>query len=93
MARLAFTASGLSVTGIILTAGMSLFPFVMPSSLDAKSSLTLWDAVSSHKTLGLMFWMVLIFLPIIILYTGWVYRVVRGKVTARHIHENEHTAY
>ncbi|BEV16381.1 cytochrome d ubiquinol oxidase subunit II [Herbaspirillum sp. DW155] len=92
-ARLAFIASGLSVTGIILTAGMSLFPFVMPSSLDAKSSLTMWDAVSSHKTLGLMFWMVLIFLPIILVYTGWVYRVVKGKVTARDIHENEHTAY
>ena len=92
-ARLAFIASGLSVTGIILTAGMSLFPFVMPSSLDAKSSLTLWDSVSSHKTLGLMFWMVLIFLPLIILYTGWVYRVVKGKVTAKDIHDNEHTAY
>ena len=52
--RLAFIASGLSVTGIILTAGMSLFPFVMPSSLDAKSSLTLWDSVSSHKTLKLV---------------------------------------
>ncbi|MBS4685554.1 cytochrome d ubiquinol oxidase subunit II, partial [Klebsiella pneumoniae] len=85
--------SGLSVTGIILTAGMSLFPFIMPSSLDAKSSLTLWDSVSSHKTLGLMFWMVLIFLPLIILYTGWVYRVVKGKVTAKDIHDNEHTAY
>jgi cytochrome d ubiquinol oxidase subunit II len=92
-ARLAFVCSGLSVAGIILTAGISLFPFVMPSSLDAKSSLTIWDAVSSHKTLSLMFWMVLIFLPLILIYTGWVYRVLRGKVTLKDIHDNEHTAY
>ncbi|MFL9924932.1 cytochrome d ubiquinol oxidase subunit II [Herbaspirillum lusitanum] len=91
--RMAFVSSGLSVTGIILTAGTSLFPFIMPSSLDARSSLTIWDAVSSQKTLGLMFWMVLIFLPLILVYTSWVYRVMRGKVTLKHISDNEHTAY
>lgn len=89
----AFLASGLSVTGIILTAGASLFPFIMPSSLAPGSSLTIWDAVSSHKTLGIMFWVVVIMLPIIMLYTSWVYRVMRGKVTLRHIEDNEHTAY
>ncbi|MQQ99990.1 cytochrome d ubiquinol oxidase subunit II [Glaciimonas soli] len=92
-ARLAFVASGLSVTGIILTAGTSLFPFIMPSSLDPNSSLTIWDAVSSHKTLGIMFWVVVVMLPIILLYTAWVYRVMRGKVTSKDIHDNEHTAY
>lgn len=89
----AFLASGLSVACIVLTAGVSLFPFIMPSSLDPNSSLTVWDAVSSHKTLGIMFWAVVIMLPIIILYTGWVYRIMRGKVTLAHIRENEHSAY
>ncbi len=89
----AFLASGLSVACIILTAGVSLFPFIMPSSLDPKSSLTVWDAVSSHKTLGIMFWVVVVMLPIIVLYTGWVYRIMRGKVTLAHIRENEHSAY
>jgi len=92
-AKLAFISSGVAVAGIILTAAISLFPFIMPSSLDPRSSLTIWDAVSSHKTLGLMFWMVLIFLPLILLYTAWVYRVVRGKVTVQHIADNEHSAY
>jgi len=91
--KLAFVSSGLAVTGIILTAGTSMFPFIMPSSLDPRSSLTIWDAVSSQKTLGIMFWLVLIFLPIILLYTGWVYRVISGKVTLKDIADNEHTAY
>lgn len=91
--RIAFLSSGLSVACVILTAGVSMFPFVMPSSLDPNSSLTAWDAVASHKSLGLMFWVVLIMLPIIVAYTSWVYRVMRGKVTLAHIRENEHSAY
>ncbi|MDY7547990.1 cytochrome d ubiquinol oxidase subunit II [Glaciimonas sp. CA11.2] len=89
----AFLSSGVAVTCIILTAGTAMFPFVMPSSLDPGSSLTVWDAVSSYKTLGIMFWVVVIMLPIIILYTSWVYRIMRGKVTIQDIHDNEHTAY
>ncbi|MBS1170805.1 MAG: cydB, partial [Burkholderiaceae bacterium] len=89
----AFLASGLSVAMIILTAGLSLFPFVMPSSLAENSSLTLWDAVASHKSLGIMFWVVVIMLPIVIFYTGWVYRVMRGRIDEAHIENNEHTAY
>ncbi len=89
----AFLASGMSVAGILLTAGGAMFPFVLPSSLLPSHSLTAWDATSSHKTLAVMFWVVVIMLPIIVMYTSWVYRVVRGKVTSAHIQENEHTAY
>ncbi len=89
----AFLSSGLSVGAIILTAGAAMFPFVMPSSLAPASSLTAWDAVASHKSLGVMFWVVAIMLPIVILYTGWVYRIMRGKVTAAYIRENEHASY
>lgn len=90
---LAFVASGLSVAGIILTAGFSMFPFIMPSSLDPRSSLTVWDAVSSHRTLQIMFWVVVVMLPVVIAYTGWVYRVMRGTVTVERIHEQKNTAY
>ena len=89
----AFLASGTCVAAIILTTGAAMFPFVMPSSLAPGSSLTAWDAVASHKSLGVMFWVVVIMLPIIIMYTGWVYSVVRGKVTLEHIRDNDHTAY
>lgn len=89
----AFLASGTAVAGIVLTAGAAMFPFIMPSSLDPGSGLTAWDAVASHKSLGVMFWVVVIMLPIVTLYTSWVYGIMRGKVTAAHIRENEHEAY
>ena len=89
----AFLARGTSVAGIVLTAGAAMFPFIMPSSLDPGRSLTAWDAVASHQSLGVMFWVVVIMLPIVTLYTSWVYGIMRGKVTAAHIRENEHEAY
>lgn len=88
-----FLCSGLALAGVILTAGFSMFPFVLPSSTSPNDSLTAWDAVSSRRTLMIMFWAVLIFLPIVILYTSWVFSKLRGKVTAEQIHKNTHTAY
>ena len=81
------------VAGVVLTAGFALFPFIMPSSSDPKSSLTAWDAVSSHRTLQVMFWAVVIFMPLIIVYTSWVYRVMRGKVTTEHVQQQTHSLY
>ncbi|MFN3985839.1 MAG: cytochrome d ubiquinol oxidase subunit II [Rhodocyclaceae bacterium] len=89
----AFVASSLAITGVIGTAGVSMFPFVMPSSSTPAASLTVWDAASSHLTLTIMFWATLIFMPIIIAYTSWAYKVMAGKVTAAYIRENEHSAY
>lgn len=89
----AFLFSAMALTGIILTAGFSMFPFVMPSSTDPNSSLTLWDSVSSQKTLGIMLIVTVIFLPLIMLYTAWVYRVLRGRITVQGIQEDTHTAY
>jgi cytochrome bd ubiquinol oxidase subunit II len=91
--RLALVTSGLSVTGVILTAGFSMFPFVMPSSSHPNSSLTAWDAVSSHGTLQIMFWVTIFFLPVVCVYTTWVYRVLRGKVTVESVRASTHTAY
>ncbi|MGH8744070.1 MAG: cytochrome d ubiquinol oxidase subunit II, partial [Burkholderiales bacterium] len=85
--------SALSVAGVILTAGLAMFPFIMPSSTFPSSSLTAWDAVSSHRTLQIMFWAAVIFLPLIAAYTSWVYRVLRGKITVESIQENKHAAY
>ncbi len=89
----AFVLSALAIVGVIGTAGAALFPFVMPSSSDPRSSLTVWDSTSSHLTLGLMFWAVVIFMPLIVFYTAWAYRVMRGKVTVAQIRANEHSAY
>jgi cytochrome d ubiquinol oxidase subunit II len=89
----AFWASALAIVGVIGTAGAALFPFIMPSSLDPNASLTVWDSVSSRLTLSIMLWATLIFMPIIILYTSWAYRVMGGKVTAAYVRENSHSAY
>ncbi len=89
----AFAASALTVAGIISTAGISLFPFIMPSSTDLRSSLTVWDSVSSQGTLGIMLVAVVIFMPLIILYTSWAYRVMAGKVTLEFIRQHDKSAY
>ncbi|WP_106182974.1 cytochrome d ubiquinol oxidase subunit II [Candidatus Pandoraea novymonadis] len=88
-----FILTGLMIAGIILTAGFSMFPFVMPSSISPTSSLTLWDSTSSQLTLQIMLIAVIVFLPIVLLYTSWVYRVIRGRVTIEQINENPHTTY
>jgi cytochrome d ubiquinol oxidase subunit II len=89
----AFVASSIAIVGIIGTAGVSMFPFVMPSSSMPNASLTVWDSVSSQRTLSIMLWVVVVFMPLIIFYTRWAYGVMAGKVTAAYIHENEHTTY
>ena len=86
--KLAFCASSGAVKLTVLSVGFALFPFLMPSSVDPKSSLTVWDASSSHHTLGLMLVATAIFLPLILLYTGWVYRVMRGRVSFEHVKQS-----
>ena len=90
---LAFICSGAAVAGVIMTAALAMFPFIMPSSIQPNASLTAYDAVSSHLTLNLMFIAVVIFLPIVLLYTSWVYNVLRGKLSEDKIRKETHTAY
>lgn len=85
--------SKFSIAGIIASVGLTMFPFILPSSLDPKSSLTVWNASSSHQTLFVMLVMALIFVPIILAYTAWVYKVLWGKVTEAEITDNSSTVY
>ncbi len=78
---LAFGGSSLSAVGIISTVGLSMFPFILPSTIDAQSSLTVWNSSSSHLTLFIMLVCTVIFLPLILLYTAWVYKVMFGRST------------
>ena len=84
----ALAGSALSAVGIISTVGLSMFPFIVPSSIDAHSSLTVWNASSSAHTLLLMLISTIVFLPIVLIYTGWVYKVLWGRVTAASIATN-----
>lgn len=86
-------SSALSIFGIISTVGVSMFPFILPSSLDPNSSLTVWDASSSHLTLFIMLVVTAIFIPLIVAYTSWVYRVLWGKVDDASINDESGHAY
>ena len=89
----AIVASALSVAGVIATAGLSVFPFLLPSSLNPDASLTVWDASSSRLTLFIMLVATAIFLPIVLAYTAWVYRVLRGRVTSAYVVGNPTGTY
>jgi cytochrome d ubiquinol oxidase subunit II len=88
-----FVTSGLGIASVIGTMGVTLFPFLLPSSSHPGSSLTVWDASSSHRTLGIMLIAVTIFLPIVVVYTSWVYHVMRGPVTSAYIETNHESTY
>jgi len=89
----AFIASSLGIVGALLTIGFGLFPFLLISTVDPRSSLTLWDATSSHMVLNIAFWITIVFLPIVLLYTQWVYRQLWGTVSTESILNNSHTLY
>jgi cytochrome d ubiquinol oxidase subunit II len=89
----AFIASSISLAGVIMTAAFAMFPFVMPSSAMPDVSLTAYDAVSSQKTLNVMFIAVVVLLPIVLVYTSWVYRVMRGKITEETVRRDTHSVY
>ena len=86
----AFLTSSVAIFGILSTAGLSLFPFLLVSSTHPSHSLTIWDASSSKITLFIMLLATALFLPLIIAYTAWVYRVLKGPVTQKTL-EDEHT--
>ncbi|MBR7792032.1 cytochrome d ubiquinol oxidase subunit II [Undibacterium sp. FT147W] len=90
---IAFIGSGIACAGIILMAGSAIFPFVLPSSSHPDHSLTVWDCVSSQRTLNIMFWVALVMTPIVVGYTSWAYRIMRGKVTVANIQANSKSLY
>jgi len=89
----AFIASSAAIFGIISTVGLTMFPFILPSSLNPNASLMVWDASSSEFTLLVMFIAAVIFVPIILAYTSWVFRILRGKVTENDIKKDSNFLY
>lgn len=85
---LVFTGSSLATIGIIASVGASMFPFILPSTIDAHSSLTVWNASSSHLTLFVMLIVTFIFLPLVLLYTAWAFKVMFGRVTLNDVRTN-----
>ncbi|WP_292924117.1 cytochrome d ubiquinol oxidase subunit II, partial [Novosphingobium sp. SCN 63-17] len=72
----------------IATVGCSMFPFILPSSIDPRSSLTVWNASSSHMTLFIMLIVTVIFLPVVLGYTAWVMKMLGGRITLGDVRSN-----
>jgi cytochrome d ubiquinol oxidase subunit II len=87
--KIAWLFSSLSIATVIATIGTTLYPFLLPSSSQPNMSLTIWDASSSQMTLFIMTIAAVIFVPIILLYTAWVYRVLRGVITERDVENRD----
>lgn len=88
----AFTASCVTILFVVFTGVTGLFPNLIPSSLDPAYNLTIYNSSSSQYTLTIMTVVALIFVPIVIAYKIWVYRIFRAPVTERDLVEN-HEAY
>lgn len=89
----AFLFSSLTLACVILTAGVAMFPFIMPSSTVPAVSLTMWDTTSSLLTLEIMTVAAIIFVPLILAYTTWCYYKMFGRLTKEHIENNTHSLY
>ncbi|MDF7670314.1 cytochrome d ubiquinol oxidase subunit II [Orbaceae bacterium ESL0721] len=90
---LAFISSSLTIVCVLFTFAIATFPFIMPSSIMPDASLTIWDASSSQLTLNVMFYVVVIFLPIVLLYTIWTYIKMFGRLDKNYIENNKHSLY
>jgi cytochrome d ubiquinol oxidase subunit II len=88
--KIALCCNSFMLASVIGSFGFTLYPFVLPSYTIPDHSLTIWDAASSQNTLLWMLAVVIVFLPIVLGYTAWVFRVMRGTVTEKHL---DHSTY
>ncbi|MGX1563026.1 cytochrome d ubiquinol oxidase subunit II [Streptomyces sp. NPDC055506] len=86
----AFALSGLTIVATVAMLFLTLFPNVMPSTLNPDWSLTVTNASSSPYTLKIMTWCAGIATPIVLLYQGWTYWVFRKRIGTQHIAETAH---
>ncbi|MEU7007755.1 cytochrome d ubiquinol oxidase subunit II [Streptomyces sp. NPDC046332] len=85
-----FALSGVTIAAAVAMLFFTLFPNVMPSSLDPAWSLTVTNASSSPYTLKIMTWCAAIAAPLVMLYQGWTYWVFRKRIGTQHIADAAH---
>ncbi len=86
----AFAASCATILLVVATALVGLFPNLIPSNLDVASSLTIFNSSSSSYTLAIMTVVALVFVPIVIAYKIWAYRIFRAPVTVEEVTADDH---
>ncbi|MDX3569077.1 cytochrome d ubiquinol oxidase subunit II [Streptomyces sp. ID05-47C] len=85
-----FALSGLTIVAAVTMLFLTLFPNVMPSSLNADWNLTVTNASSSPYTLKIMTWCAAIATPVVMVYQGWTYWVFRKRIGTQHLAEPVH---
>ncbi|MEU8487378.1 cytochrome d ubiquinol oxidase subunit II [Streptomyces sp. NPDC048641] len=85
-----FALSGITIAAAVAMLFLTLFPNVMPSSLDPDWSLTVTNASSSPYTLKIMTWCAAVATPIVLLYQSWTYWVFRKRIGTQHIADAAH---
>ncbi|MYS24952.1 cytochrome bd-I ubiquinol oxidase subunit 2 apoprotein [Streptomyces sp. DvalAA-14] len=85
-----FACSGVTIAAVMAMFFLTLFPDVMPSSLDPAWSLTVGNASATPYTLRIMTWCAGIAAPLVMLYQGWTYWVFRKRIGTQHIAEAAH---
>ncbi|MDT9681860.1 cytochrome d ubiquinol oxidase subunit II [Streptomyces sp. TRM76323] len=80
-----FALSGITIAAVVAMLFLTLFPNVMPSSLNPDWSLTVTNASSSPYTLKIMTWCAAVATPLVLLYQGWTYWVFRKRIGTQHI--------
>jgi cytochrome d ubiquinol oxidase subunit II len=88
----AFFSSCLTIVTVTFTGLIGLYPNLIPSNIDPAYSLTIFNSSSSVYTLKIMTVVALLFVPVVIAYQIWTYRVFRHKVTAADV-AKEREAY
>ncbi|MGZ4958789.1 MAG: cytochrome d ubiquinol oxidase subunit II [Methylomonas sp.] len=80
--HLSFIASAVTTVMAVLTAAVSMFPFLLPSNRSLNSSLTIWDASASQQTLSVLLWIVMIALPLLAIVCRWTFRLWPNAVSS-----------
>ncbi|MFI8218559.1 cytochrome d ubiquinol oxidase subunit II [Streptomyces sp. NPDC085932] len=86
----AFVLSGLTIVATVAVLFLTLFPNVMPSTLNPDWSLTVTNASSSPYTLKIMTWCAGVATPVVMVYQGWTYWVFRKRIGTQHIADPVH---
>ncbi|MCS7163477.1 MAG: cytochrome d ubiquinol oxidase subunit II, partial [Thermodesulfovibrio sp.] len=83
----AFISSALFIISLTFTGIIGLYPNLIPSSIDPKYSLTIFNSSSSPYTLKIMTIVVIIFVPIVLFYQAWTYKTFMYKITEKELKE------
>ncbi|MFC6276671.1 cytochrome d ubiquinol oxidase subunit II [Psittacicella hinzii] len=89
----AFITSSCGVLLLFVTYAITLFPFILPSSIAPHQSLTIFNATSSQLTLNVMFWVAIVVVPIVLIYTVWAYYKMWTRLSTKTVTENTHALY